>query len=323
MIGRLRRRRRSPRPIAVLHVPKSGGNTVLSAIRESLPDDAWAPYHFDPTLFGPFADEPIPEQQRPLTVPDPKVLRTYLGASGHYALPTLLAGFDAADVVLLLREPRTRLLSHYEYWRGLPDEHLDSGYTWSVTATASELDFADWIADPRVAYQADNIVVRMLLGRHERIPDADAIDEDDLDELADEACSAVAALGHVDVLERGAAMWPALGRRIGRPDLVAPPSENVTGRRIDKPIEPASFTRPEFDERLDRCTRADARVWESVARRVGVDRPQALADETWQRRRRDAAGTDSGTDSDIDLVVDPGDDPGDDPGADPGPGPRR
>ncbi|MEM9038519.1 MAG: hypothetical protein AAGD33_01360 [Actinomycetota bacterium] len=280
----------------MLHVPKSGGNTVLAAIRASLPDDAWAPYHFDPAMFGPFADEPIPEQQRPLTVSDPTELTRFLGASGHYALPTLMAGFAAADVVLLLREPRARLLSHYEYWRGLPDEHLDDGYTWSVTATASELDLTDWIGDPRVAYQTDNIVVRMVLGRHDRVPDTDFIAEDDLLELAHEARAAVATLGHVDVLERGVSMWASLGRRIGRPDLVAPPSENVTGRRGDKPIDPATFDRPEFADRLDRCTRGDAVVWESVARRVGVERPQRLADQTWQRRLGEVTAGDGAAD---------------------------
>lgn len=272
------------RRLGVVHIPKSAGSSVSAALENALADRSWSPYDFDPVLFGPFRNEPVPPTEVPRVLPDPAQLREYDAASGHYALSTMLVGFDPADVVMLLREPRSRLLSHYEYWRGLPANLRDPDSTWSVTAHARELDFDEWLLDPRSAYQSDNVVLRTLLAGHPAIPDDDFIDVADLAALTPTALRRAAALGWVDVVERGPAMWDGLADRIDRP--LERPRVNTTERRADLPTNLAAIFSDSGVDALYRRTEADRAIWSAAARRRGLDDVDLLAERTWARRLR-------------------------------------
>lgn len=274
------------RRLGVLHIPKSAGSSVSAALEAALPERTWSPYDFDPALFGPLRHEPIPPTEVPRVLPDPARLRDYDAASGHYALSTLLTGFDPADLVMLLREPRSRLLSHYEYWRGLPADLRDEASTWSVTAYARDLDFDEWLLDRRSAYQSDNVVLRTLLDGHSAIPDDDFIDPDDLAHLTAVALRRAASIGWVDVVERGAAMWDGLSVRIGRP--LARPEINATERRTDLPTNVMAVFSDRAVEALHHRTVADRSIWDAAARRRGVGDVDLLAERTWYRRLRGA-----------------------------------
>ncbi len=270
------------RRLGVLHIPKSAGSSVSAALESALDDRTWSPYDFDPALFGPLRDEPVPPTEVPRVLPDPARLADYDAASGHYALSTMLAGFEAADIVMLLREPRSRLLSHYEYWRGLPADLRDSNSTWSVTAHARELDFGDWLCDPRSAYQSDNVVIRTLLDGHSAIPDDDFIAPGDLSTLTKAALRRAAMLGWVDVVERGAAMWDGLSERIGR--SLARSVVNETSRRADLPTNVSAVLADQSVEALHRRTLGDRAIWVAAAKRRGVEDVELLAERTWYRR---------------------------------------
>lgn len=272
------------RRLGVLHIPKSAGSSVSAALMAALDDRTWSPYDFDPAMFGPLHDEPVPQTEMPRVLPDPARLRDYDAASGHYALSTMLVGFDPADIVMLLREPRTRLLSHYEYWRGLPANLRDADSTWSVTAYARELDFDGWLLDPRTAYQSDNVVLRTLLDGNASIPDNDFIDPADLPALTTAALRRAASLGWVDVVERGSAMWNGLSQRISRP--LERPELNTTQRRADLPTDVSAVFSDLAVEALHHRTVADRSIWAAAARRREVEAVDLLAERTWYRRLR-------------------------------------
>ena len=281
------------RRLGVLHIPKSAGSSVSAALEAALDDRSWSPYDFDRALFGPFRDQPVPPTEVARVIPDPTRLRDVDAASGHFALSTMLVGFDPADIVLLLREPRTRLLSHYEYWRGLPANLRDPDSTWSVTAHARELDFDRWLQDPRSAYQSDNVVIRTLLDGHDAIPDDDFIDPDDMAVLTAMAVRRAASLGWVDVVERGSAMWDGLADRIDR--ALERPRVNTTERRADLPTNLAAIFSEDAVEALHRRTTGDRMVWEAAARRRGVDDVDLLAERTWYRRLRTVIDAQAGS----------------------------
>ncbi len=272
------------RRIGVVHIPKSAGSSVSAALEEALADRTWSPWDFDPAMFGPLRDEPVPPTEVPRVVPHPDRLTEFDAASGHFALSTMLAGFDAADLVMLLREPRSRLLSHYEYWRGLPANLRSDDSTWSVTAHARELDFDEWLVDPRTAYQTDNVVVRTVLDGHAAIPDDDFIASSDLASLTERALRAAASIGWVDVVERGPAMWDGLAARIDRP--LERPQMNTTERRADLPTNVAAMLSDRAVTALHHRTKGDRAIWDAAARRRGIDDPGLLAEAAWYRRIR-------------------------------------
>jgi hypothetical protein len=272
------------RRIAILHIPKSAGSSVAASLREVLPRHSWAPYVFDPSLFGSMRNEPIPELQVGQILPDPPMLREYGAATGHFSLPTLLAAFDPADIVMLVRDPRARLLSHYQYWRGLGEYERDERNTWRVTAKASRMNFGEWIIDRETAYQTDNILIRTLLQGHPSIPDDDFIDPSDLRMLTPLARRAARSLGWVDVIERGDDMWDGLAQRVGAtlPRL----SVNETVHRPDLPTDASVLFEPATVTALHERTVGDALIWRDAAERRGVERPILMGELAWSARLR-------------------------------------
>jgi hypothetical protein len=273
----------SRRPIAFLHVPKCGGTSLAVAVQAALPEHRWAPWTFDPDQFGPYADRELSDELRARTLPEPGAFCDYDAAIGHFSLPSLLARFDAADVVTVLREPRCRLLSHHQYWRHL-DRELDQAHdTWAdINALARELEFGEWLDDPRVAYQTDNLFARMLVPEHPAVLPGAFIRPVDVPHVLDAALERVDRLGWVDVIERDDAMWHDLGRRLGVD--VAGERENVTVARRDLPNPVDQLLGPVAAERLRRRTVIDRAIWHSVATRRGVDDADGLADVQWSRR---------------------------------------
>ncbi len=268
----------------MLHIPKSAGSSVSAALEAALADRNWSPYDFDPAMFGPLLAEPVPPTEVPRVLPDPARLRDVDAASGHYALSTMLVGFDPADIVLLLREPRSRLLSHYEYWRGLPADLRDTDSTWSVIAHARELGFDEWLCDRRTAFQTDNVVLRTLLHGHAAIPEDDFLDSADLADLVPLAIRRAASIGWVDVVERGPAMWDGLAARVDRP--LARPRVNTTERRADLPTDVSAVFSDRAVDALHHRTVADRAIWIAAARRRGLGDVDLLGERTWYQRLR-------------------------------------
>lgn len=271
------------RPVAFLHVPKSAGTSLAAAVRDALPDRRWAPWVFDPDQFGPHASRDLPDDLAQMTLPDPTAFRDYDAASGHFSLPSLLVGFEPRDVVVILREPRCRLLSLHEYWRNLDDEAAATHDPWAdVTTTTAEADFGDWLLDARAAYQTDNIVARMIVPHHPAIPADGFIADEDVDAVTRAVVDELECVGWVDVVERGDEMWHDLGWHLGV--AITPDRRNVTVERSGRRQPLEQLLGVEAASNLRRRTAVDRAVWAWAAGRRAVPDADGLADVQWSRR---------------------------------------
>ncbi|MGH2871108.1 MAG: hypothetical protein ACRDL5_01440 [Solirubrobacteraceae bacterium] len=108
-------------PLCFMHVPKSGGTSVGIALERVLPEGGIGPKRQDATLLCGFTDiERLGPRIREMLVVEPSevdALAEHQIVSGHFALSTLLAVSPPSSIATVLREPRSRLLSNYAYWR--------------------------------------------------------------------------------------------------------------------------------------------------------------------------------------------------------------
>lgn len=112
--------------VTIVHIPKTGGNSVLHALERTYPAPSRAPF-----IMG-------------ATRPEPETLGRYSLVAGHfgYAYAKRLDG----RMITMLREPVSRVLSFFRFWKSFPEgsrehaavdglnlrEYLESGHP-SVT----------------------------------------------------------------------------------------------------------------------------------------------------------------------------------------------
>jgi len=272
------------RRFALLHIPKSAGSALTAAVHAALADRVWDTHTFDESMLGPFRGVPTPEPLRSRILCDPSVLAEVEAAAGHFSLATLTAGFDEADIALLVREPRARLLSHYEYWRGLPVEVHEAHLPWTDSQSAVDASFEQWLSDPSVIHQTDNVLVRFLLAGDAGIPATGEIPHDRMNRLAGAAIKRVRRIGWVGLVELGDQTWQSLSDRVGAP--IRPQAINVTEVRADRPVDLDGVLSERSTTLLAARTAGDALVWREIATLVGVENPDVLADVAWNRRLR-------------------------------------
>jgi hypothetical protein len=161
-----------------------------------------------------------------------------------------------------LREPISRLMSYWTYWRSYTDADLEGSGRWGdVIRDGGRQTLASFLSDPALACQTDNVVARMLLWPHRLIPDGGFIDPGDDAVLLREAQAKLRAFDFADIVElpdRSAlASW--LGKPLGQSRA------NET-----KPVPAALRTElyqeltPKALDRLDACTRLDIELWRLI-----------------------------------------------------------
>lgn len=113
--------------IAIVHIGKTGGNTLIEALARHYPKDERAPH-----IMGPKR-------------PEPESLGSYRLIAGHF-------GFDyavrtGAELVTVLREPVDRIVSLYHFWQQLPEREMVRKMTLSEFAQSDHhsilIDFAN------------------------------------------------------------------------------------------------------------------------------------------------------------------------------------
>jgi hypothetical protein len=209
-----------------MHVPKSAGSSVRTALELVLPPGAIGPKRQDATTLCGFKEfDRLDPGVRGLLVVDPdevSALGDHTIVSGHFSLPTLLRVAPPSAIATVVREPRARLLSHFAYWRlstGL--RQIWRGYP-ALDHALRPLD--EFLAEPKIAQATDNLLCRMLLFGDPRIPELDFIS--DPKAIAAAAIEALATLGFVGVVELEEPMWRGLSDFFGAP--LAPMFINTT-----------------------------------------------------------------------------------------------
>ena len=260
------------RPLAFMHVPKTAGIALIGGLAGAL-QPRRVVSGFDRSLFGAFDgfDTIDPELRRHIYQSPAEVPRGGDFIAGHMARSTLAASYPDAQIVTYLREPRARLLSHWVYWRAQPADHVSAWGSWARISLAGRDHLADFLGRRDIAFQTDNLALRLLLWPNKLLPPDDFIAEHDDDALLEAALMRLRGFAYADVVENprlvaNASAW------CGTPVTV--PVANAT------PAVPAEFRvslRGELTalayDRLCARSRLDLWLWTAVAERraQGVD----------------------------------------------------
>jgi hypothetical protein len=259
-------------PTCFLHIPKSAGSSILSALEAALPQGSLAPRQFDSSLFCDFEHfELLRPEVRSRIAASPSEVRAlsgYRAVSGHFSLPTLLQVADASAISTMLREPRARLLSLYMYWRtpGLGD-------IWDPYRAYEHArrPLSEFLSEPRLAPVLDNQVCRMLLHGDPRLPESSFAAASDIEAIAADAVERLDTLGFVGVLELGDDAWRGVARLFAV--TLDPVSVNVTGEHVVP-----EATQPEGEvfaadvlDLIERRSAADLLVYDHALIQAGLD----------------------------------------------------
>ena len=278
LVGTLRTMRTR---FAFVHVPKSAGSSVKNAVAARCDPATVAASELDRVLFGGFDrfDEMPNRTRNTIAVDDAEAVRGFDVVMGHFGVASLRPHFDDAEMMTVLREPRTRLLSLYTFWRGWsPERHADWD-PYDASRRAVTASWGEFLTDTSIASQTDNVVARMLLSPHPSIPRDGFIEPADDDAIVEAASETLDRFGFADIVENGAALWTGLSSWLQTP--VEPERTLVTRLRADTDWS-ASIT-PASAAALSRRTSIDARLWSRIASRHH-DEVSALAEATFQRK---------------------------------------
>jgi hypothetical protein len=255
-----------------MHIPKSGGSSVHTALEAALSPKSLAPQRFDSSLFCDFSDfhllRPEARSRIVTTREEVRSLGQFRAVSGHFSLPTLLQVADAPSISTVLREPRARLVSLYIYWRTPGVGELMAPYDADAYAQRPLWEF---LSEPLLAPAIDNQVCRMLLYGDPRLPGSDFAAPSDVESIAADAIALLDTLGFVGILDSGQDLWEGLTRSFGVE--LKPVRLNLTGENGD-PIATRTgeklFTREALDL-IEQRNAADLLVYEHALAHAELD----------------------------------------------------
>jgi hypothetical protein len=190
------------RSLLFMHIPKTAGSSLHAALFEAL-HPSIALKGFDLVHFGSFSDFSSIREEIRRTIyffPDAMPARAEL-VSGHIACSSLCQRFPRGQLITVLREPVSRILSHWLYWRSLTDDQLMPWGSWGDLAKQSRLRLTEFLNSRRLACDLDNVIVRMLLWPHKPMPVDDFIDPHDDRRLLAQAWRILRNFDFVDVIE--------------------------------------------------------------------------------------------------------------------------
>ena len=256
---------RDRRRIGFMHIPKTSGTAMMEAIGRRVRTGR-SVLAADRVLFGDF--DSFGEFAAPISrtiYREPRALPAHADLiCGHVSFSTLrIAG--RSHLMTVLREPRSRLLSHWMFWRNHTDEHLARIGSWGDRVRLARRELTEFLSNPAIACQTDNLATRMLLWPHPLIPvdgfigrEADAV-------LLREARARLDGFDFVDLVENPA-MQGNLAAWLG--DAIHYPFSNtarplLADRRTDLREE---MTRP-ARALLAARSRLDAELWTALAQR--------------------------------------------------------
>jgi len=188
-----------------MHIPKTSGVALTNSFVEAL-TPRLAVYGFDRSLFGGFdAFDTVQADLRHTIYLDPASVPPEANfVSAHMSFTTLAQAYKKAQYVTVLREPMSRLISHWLYWRTQSDEAMLAWGKWAQHVSLARQPLAAFLSYDEIACQTDNLTIRMLLWPHPLIPDRSFIDKTADKILVDEALTRLRRFAFADVIENSA-----------------------------------------------------------------------------------------------------------------------
>jgi hypothetical protein len=272
------------RPLIFMHVPKCSGTSLIQALLTgSRAHSAFS--GFDRTLFGDFAAfESVSERVRNSIYLDENDLPKAIDfVAAHMSFSTLSRSFPAGQLLTLFREPSSRLLSLWLFWRSHTDDQLlHWGGEWGDRVRHSRRPLVDFLRAREVACQTDNQLVRMLLCPHSLIPADDFIDDRHDTALVQAAAERLTRFSFLDLIENQT-FASNLANWLGRPVTFGRLNETTNIPQQFKTSMACELS-DEAWSLLDTRSRIDLQLWLALAdERV----PQIDA----RRLRREAVAT--------------------------------
>jgi hypothetical protein len=248
-----------------MHIPKTSGMALTKGLSEAVAP-AKTLLGFDRVLFGGFRDfNSIDPAVRRNIYLDPSELPPDVGlVAAHMAVSTTTRAYPKAQYVTMLREPHTRILSHWLYWRSLSDDTLATWGTWAEILRQARNSLSEFLTCRDVACQVDNLSVRMLLWPHRLIPDDDFIATRDDDVLLGEAISRLERFAYADLVENPD-LRTKLESWLGRSFIYTRTNETTP---VPKPFKTSLHEElsPKALDMLEAHGRLDLKLWMTLAR---------------------------------------------------------
>jgi hypothetical protein len=252
------------RPVSVLHIEKTAGTALIG----------WLSTHFHPAQIDPDPNRSMPPHVlTPLAGAAARRFGGYALVHGHYDLPSLRRLGDGRTVILVLREPKARLLSMYYYWRSIDHRLLGAAGDNLQVRYAQTSGLLDFLAsdDPFMINYLDNLYVRRLTGLYAGADGVDALALRPDDSLRD-SLAALLSVDVVGIAERMTESLAWIGRTLDLPCGELAMINDAAGNRRDRPNEFRSVERepitPSISAELDRLTRLDQVIYEAGLKRL-------------------------------------------------------
>jgi hypothetical protein len=190
------------RPVVFLHMLKTAGTALTRGLADAIAPHR-AVYGIDRVLFGDFEafDSIDPELRRWIRLDSTGLPSDADFVSGHISFSTLLHRYPTAQRITILREPVSRILSHWLYWRAQSDDQLRGWGAWAERVYKSKGPLIDFLSYRGIACQIDNHYTRMLLWPHRLIPNNDFIDRRNDQALVGQATARLKQFAYIDLLE--------------------------------------------------------------------------------------------------------------------------
>jgi hypothetical protein len=257
-------------PVVFLHIPKSAGSAVGASLREALQAKVGF-CALDHALFGPFNEFDTLSDELRATVYGPGDMLPDLPdlVWGHFAVSTPKRSYPQANWFTVLREPIARQLSFWLYWRQFDYDEAWGG--WNDRVFRARRPLVDFLGDPELGCQTDNLAVRLLLWPDPRIPDDGFIDPRYDASLVAEAIAVLRGFDFVDY-----AANPDFARNVERwlgvPFTLKQVNETRRAHK-DFPVDLERELTPEAFDLLSRGARLDDLLWRQVVQRRGLRNP--------------------------------------------------
>jgi hypothetical protein len=156
-----------PRCLGVVHVPKCAGTATRLALENS--DGFYGgPLYFDEDHFGSrelVAALPADRQELVASPADlARLASSCRVVFGHYSASSLMAA-GCGSLAIQVREPRTRVLSLYRFWRSQDPAERDSWGVWGRDlVSCADLPLGQFLAGQTVWPAVDNHIARQVAG---------------------------------------------------------------------------------------------------------------------------------------------------------------
>lgn len=260
----------SDRPVAFMHIPKSAGSSFSSGIRNAMRPCRQV-FGWDLCTFGAFSDiNSFAPEIHAVTYSSADKLPALVDLIlGHFAMSTITTRYPQAQLITIVREPMSRLLSLWLYMRSHTEPGIVRWGSYAGCLRQARGTLLEFLVHRPLASQTDNVICRMLLWPNPLIPENDFIDPVHDNEIVGQAMARLKTFALVDLIENPE-LTANLSSWFGKPFIIAPENQTpMIQHEFRKPMHKALS--PEACDLLGWHSRLDAQIWKSIVQQRIAD----------------------------------------------------